>query len=182
MNQTRIKWRGDDIVAPKTQVLAIGQCHFVRHVLTGKVRQSMSASNLHLVIDCSGMNIQGPAKQVREAQDVIYLIRVIASPCCDNCIGSHLVGFFWCDFRIGVSHRKDNRIVGHAGDHRRSYRPLYRNPQENIGIYHRIFQCPQIRSGGMRRFPLVHALCTALINNALCIAHDAVVMLDAHRL
>ncbi len=54
--------------------------------------------------------------------------------------------------------------------------------QEDIGALHRLGERPQIRRSGVGRFPLVHALCPALVDDTLCVAGDTVVVACAHRL
>ena len=90
------------------------------------------------------------------------------------------MGLFGGDFRVGVGHGKDHRVVGHGGDHLGRHGALDRHAQKHISAHHRLFQRAVIGTRGVSGFPLVHALGAALIDHAFGVAHDAVVMPRAH--
>jgi hypothetical protein len=75
------------------------------------------------------------------------------------------------DFRIGIGHGENDRLVGHRFDHGLSSGIGRRQAEKHI--------CPFIASAsvrlsvnGMGRFPLVHAFGAALIDHALGVAED----------
>ena len=142
----------------------------------------MSTGNLHFVIDGSRVDIQRPAEQIRETQNVIHLIGVVAAPGCHNCIRPNLVCVFGCDLRIGVRHSKDHRVVRHTFHHGRCHGAFDRYAQEDISTFHGLFQSAQFGRNRVSRLPLVHAFGPALINNAFGVTHDAVLMPRSHGL
>ena len=182
MDQTWVKWRGDNVIPTEGQLAAIGHRDFIRHVRPREFRQSARASDLHLVIDRARVNIQSTAEQIRESQYVVHLVRVIRTASADDGIGPHFLRFFWSDFRIRVRHCKDQRIRCHGFNHLRRHSTLNGNAKEDIRALHGFFQSAQIGIRRMRRFPLVHTFGTPLINHAFGVTNDAIVMLRAHGL
>jgi len=126
------------------------------------------------------VDIEGAAEEVGKAEDVVDLVGIVAAPGRHDGIGAHGMGLFRRDLGIGVRHGEDHRVVGHAGDHVRGDRALRRDAEEHVGAPHRVIERARFGAGGMGRFPLVHALGAALVDHALGIAHDAVVMARAH--
>ena len=150
MDQSRIKRCWDDIVTSKRKVFPIGQCNFIRHLLAGQLGKRVSASNFHLIVDCTGVNVQCATEQIWKAQNIVHLVWIVTAPCGNDGIDPHFVCLFWCDLRIRVRHCKDNWIVRHAGDHRRGYGTFRRNAQENITTFHRLVQCACVCDHRMR--------------------------------
>ena len=126
------------------------------------------------------MDIQRAAKQIGKAQHIVDLIGVIRAPGGNNCILAHCVGILRGDFRVGVGHGKNNRVFGHGFNHILGYRPLGRHPQKHIRPLHRFFQPAQVGFDRMGRFPLVHALGAALIDNPLGITNDTIIVPGPH--
>ena len=128
------------------------------------------------------MDVERAAKQVGKAEDVVHLIGVVAAPGGDDGILAHGVGLFRGDFGVGVRHGKDHRVWRHGLHHFWRHRALGRDTKEDVAILHRVGQAARVGHGGMGRFPLVHALGATLIDHALGVAHDAIVVFRAHRL
>ncbi len=126
------------------------------------------------------MNVQRTPKQVRKAQNVVHLVWVIAPPGCDNGVAAHFMRLFWRDLGVGVGHCENDRVRPHAFHHFLGDRALDADTQKHIGADHRFFQRAQFSRDRMRRFPLVHALGSALKNHALGVTNDAVLVLCAH--
>ena len=182
MDQPRVEGRRNDVVAPERKLAAIGHRHFVRDILARQFGQGARAGDLHFVIDRTGMDIQRTAEQIRKTKNIVHLVGIIAAPRRHDGIGTDGVSFLRGDFRVWIGHREDHRIVAHAGDHLGRHRALGRHTKEHVRAHHRLFQRASIGPGGMGRFPLVHAFGATLIDHALGVAHDAIVVLGAHRL
>ena len=73
-------------------------------------------------------------------------------------------------------------FLRHAIDHLLRHGALDRQAEENIGAFHRLGQRARFGLDRMRRLPLVHALGAALIDDALGVAHDDVVVRQPQRL
>ncbi len=82
---------------------------------------------------------------------------------------------------IGVRHCENNGVRRHACNHLGGHSTFGRNAQEHVSAIHRIREGAGIRGRSVSRLPLVHTFGTALVDNALGVAHDAVVVLCAHR-
>ena len=126
------------------------------------------------------MNVQSTTEQIREAQHIVNLVRIIRPPRCHNRILANGVGFFRCNLRIRVRHGENHRIGGHASDHIGRHSTLNRHTDKHVSVIHRLVQSSGFSVGCVRRLPLVHPLGSALINHALGIANKTVVMLGTH--
>ena len=182
VDQTRVKRRRDDVIAPERQLAPIGHCDLIGHIHARDFGQGLGAGDFHLVIDGTGVDVQRATEQIRKAQNVVHLVRIVRTTGGHDGVRAHGVGVFGGDFGIGVGHRKNDRIVGHAEDHVLRHGTLGRHAKEHIRALHRVLKRTRIGFRGMGRFPLVHALGAALIDDALGIAHDTVVVLGTHRL
>ena len=182
VDQTRVKRCGNDIITAKGQLLAVSHRHFVGHIFTGQFGQRLGTGDFHFVVDRAGVNVQRPPEQIGKAQHVVHLVRVIRPARCNNRIGPHLMRLFRRNLGIGVRHGENHGVVAHVLNHVLRHRPFGRHAKEHIRPHHRLFQRPQFRDNRMGRFPLVHALGPALIDHALGVANDAVLVASAHRL
>ena len=180
VDQTRVERCRNDVVTAKRQLAAIGHRHLVRHIFARHFRQRLGTGDLHFVVDGPGVDIQRATEQVREAQHVVDLVRIIRTARGDNCVGAHGVTLFRGNLGIGVRHGKDHRIVIHRSNHCRGHRPLGRHAKENVSALHGLFQRAKVGFHRMGRFPLVHAFGATLIDHALGVTSDAVVVLRAH--
>ena len=180
VDQPRIKGCGNDVIAPERQLAAIGHGNLIRHIFAGKGGKGTGAGDFHLVVDGAGVDVESAPEEIGEAQHIVDLIWVITAPSGHDGIGADGMGLFGGDFRVGVGHGKDHRVVGHGGDHLGRHGALDRHAQKHISAHHRLFQRAVIGTRGVGGFPLVHTLGAALIDHALGVAHNAVVMPRAH--
>ena len=69
---------GNEIVASEVQVVnLIDVVHHIGHGLLGQVGNGVHGSQLHLFVDGGGMNVQGSAEDVGEANDVVDLVGIV---------------------------------------------------------------------------------------------------------
>ena len=181
VNQTRVKRRRNDIITAKGQLFSIGHSNFVRHIFTSQFCESIRTSDLHLVVDRTSIHVERTTEQIREAQNVVHLVRIVRTPRRNDCILTNGMCFFRRNLWIRVRHRENNRVRRHACNHLGGHGTFGRNAQEHVSAIHRIREGAGIRGRSVSRLPLVHTFGTAFIDHALGVAHDAVVMLCAHR-
>ena len=98
-------------------------------------RNRLDAGDLHVFVDAGGAHVQRAAEQVREAQHVVDLVRVVRTAGADDAIRPHRLGRFRGDFRVGVGQRKDHRLARHGGDHFRLEDAGRRQAQEDVGTF-----------------------------------------------
>ena len=77
---------------------------------------------------------------------------------------------------------EDDGFFGHGFDHGLVHRAFHGKAEEDVGPLHGIGQGARLGVGRVGRFPLVHALFAALIDDPRGVAHDDVVMAHAHPL
>ena len=96
---------------------AVSRGNILMHGLTRQLGERIGSGNFHRFVDGCRPHIQRAPEQERETQDVIDLIGKIGSPRCDDGIGARRPGVGGRNFRIGIGHRKNNRLIGHLLDH-----------------------------------------------------------------
>ena len=160
---------------------AISQGDFFGDLLAGKLRNRMRRRDFHFLVYCRCADIKRTAKDKREAQHIVDLIRIVRPTCCDDTIRTHRFCGRRRDFRIGIGHRKDDRFLRHFFQECRCQCVLCRQAKENVGTIQCFFERPPLGFGRMRRFPLIHPRFAALINHARPVAHDDIVVPHAHR-
>lgn len=57
---------------------------FIELVFGDQIRQRLSRSDLHLIVDIACTRVQSPAEDSREYQDIVDLVGIIAAPGGDN--------------------------------------------------------------------------------------------------
>ena len=77
-----VNWFRDEIVATECQVVhVIYVVHHVGHRLLGKVGDGMHGSQLHLLVDSSGMHVERTTEDIWESDNVVYLVGIVATTC-----------------------------------------------------------------------------------------------------
>ena len=179
-DQARIERCGDDVFPSEGRAGAvIGGGHFVRHVFTREFRECACGGDLHLFVDAPGTDIQCAAEDVGKAENVVDLVRIVRPSGGDDRVVTHRFDIFRRDFRIGVGHREDNRILGHGFDHVLGHRALDRKAEEDIRSLHRFGKGAFLGLDRKGRLELVHLLGAAFINHTCGIAEQDVLALDA---
>ena len=84
---------------------------------TRKRCNTFDAGDFHFVVNFGRSDVEGTAKDEREAQYVVDLIGEITAACCDDRVGIGGTGDLWVDFRVGVGQCKNDRTGGHFLDH-----------------------------------------------------------------
>src|SRR5438445_130752 len=79
------------------------------------LRELLRRRDAHLVRDRPCTHVQRPAKDPRETQAVVHLVREIGPACRDDA-GSGLRGLPWPDLRHGVRDREEDGVIRHRGD------------------------------------------------------------------
>ena len=79
-DQPRIERLGNDVLAAEARAdAAIGRSDRFRHVLAGKLGQGLGGGDLHFVVDAGRAHVERAAENEGEAEDVVDLVRIIAS-------------------------------------------------------------------------------------------------------
>ena len=81
--------------------------------------------DLHLFVDRARAHIERAAEDVGKAQHVVDLVRIVRTAGRDDGVLAHFVHVFRRDFRIGIGHREDDRLLGHRLDHLFGHRAGY---------------------------------------------------------
>ena len=78
----------------------------------------MRGGDLHLLVDRRGTNVKRAAEEIREAEHVVDLIRIVAAPRNHHVLAARkrLLHLGRRDFRIRIRHREDRRELGHRLD------------------------------------------------------------------
>ena len=128
-------------------------------------------------------HVERAAEDVGEAQDVVDLVRIVGAAGGDDRVGAHGAHLLRRDLRVGIGHGEDDRLGRHRPDHLlRSTAPLADRPKNT--------SAPSIASASVRA--LVVTACAdfhwfmpfgaALVDHALGVAQDDVVVRQAHAL
>jgi hypothetical protein len=108
---------------------------------------------LHLVGDRRRAAVQRAPEDVREAQDVVDLIRVVGAPCGDHGVVANCADIFGLDLGRRIGKREDDRAGRHLADHRRLQHPAGRQAEKHVRTFDHIVQ--RARPRRLREAPLV---------------------------
>ena len=178
-NQARVKRRRNQIIRPKAQLFAdVGRGHFGAHFFFGEVGNLAHAGQLHFLGDFGGAAIERTTEDVRKAQHVVDLVRVVRAASRHDAVGAHRLGQLGANLRLGIGQRQDDRLVGHGFQHLGRQHAGGRAAQKHVRAVDRIGH--RARLGFLRKagFGLVVATGAAFVNHPLGIANEDV--LKAH--
>ncbi len=160
---------------------AIGGGDFLGHGFTRQFGNGARGGDFHLFVDRGRPHIQRAAEDEGEAEHVVDLVGKIAAPGGDDRIGAHRLRFVRHDFRRGIGHREDDRLIGHLAHPFRLQRTRGGKAEEDIRAFERRFKRAVRGIHCMRAFPLVHPFAPR-IDRAGAVTDDDVFMRYAHRL
>ena len=81
-DESRIDGFGNEIVAAEVQVVyLVDIIHHIGNRLLGQVGNGMDGSKLHLLVDGSGMNVEGTTEDIGKAYHIINLVWIVSAAC-----------------------------------------------------------------------------------------------------
>ena len=179
-DQARVEGLRDEVVGPEHQLLAgVGVGHFFADLGLGQVGDLAHAGELHRVGDLGGAAVQRAAEDVREAQDVVDLVRVVRTARGDDAVRARGLGQLRADLGFGIGQRQDDRLAAHGLDHVGREHAVGRATQEHIGILHGIAEGAVGGVLRVARLGLVIAARAAQVDHALGVADEHVLAADA---
>jgi len=95
---------------------------------------------MHFNSNVRGFGIKCTAKDVRKAEHIVNLVRVIASSCCHDNILTSFIGQLGQDFRVRIGKCEHNRMVCHGCQHFSAEYVWAGNSDKYIGCLHCIVQ------------------------------------------
>ena len=178
-DQARIERRGDDVVRAEVQVLAgIGVGHLVTGLGLGQGGNFTHAGQLHLLGDARGTAVQCAPEDVREAQHVVDLVRIVRTAGGDDAVRAGSTGVFGADFRLRVGQRQNHRLLAHRLDHLAGQHTGGGAAEEHIGTLHDIGQRAGLGVLRIACLRLVVAARAALVDDALGVGHIDILRID----
>ena len=140
---------GDEIIRSKAQFgLAVGVAHRIGHVFFGQGGNGSGGGELHLGGDAGRAAVEGSAKDVGEAQDVVDLIGVVGAARGDEGVFPRVASFGVVDFRGGVGQGEDDGRGAHGAHHVLGDNTPHGEPDEDVRVHHRIAQGPAVGLNG----------------------------------
>ena len=182
-DQPRIERNRDDVVIAVLKLLsAIRGGDFFRHILAGQFRECFRRGDFHLVVNARSADIEGASKDIGEAQDIVHLIRIVGAAGRNDRVIANFLHVLRRNLWIGICHGKNDRLIRHRFHHILRDDVFGRQADKHIGADKRLRQVTGVSLDGMGGFPLVHTVFSATINDAAAVAHDDILILNAHAL
>ena len=163
------------------RLAAIGRGDFLGHLLPCQFRQGVRCGDLHLIVDRRRPHIQRPPEDEREAEHIVDLVRIVRAAGGDDRVRARRLGVGRRDLRVRIGHGEDDRLRGHVLHHFGLQRAGGGEAEKGIGALQRFLQRARVRLRRMGGLPLVQPF-AALVDHALAVAEDDIVVRHAHRL
>ncbi|MCY1218873.1 hypothetical protein D9M72_308270 [compost metagenome] len=180
LDQALVERRRDDVVGAELQFAAtVGSSNGIVQLGFGQLGDRLHAGQLHRFRDLGRAAIERAAEDIREAQHVVDLVRVVRTAGRDDAVRARGLGHFRADFRLGVGQRQDDGLVGHGLDHLGGQHAGGRATQEDVGVLDDVSQ--RARRGVLCVARLVgfHVGVAANVDHALGVHHRDVLALHA---
>ena len=166
-HETRVEGFGNQVLRTECQCLAgIGGSNDLALFGLRQFGNGMDRRNFHFHCDGGSPGIKGAAEDVREAQDVINLVRVVGATSRHDRVVAHRLDFFRGNFRCWVRQRKNQRPRRHLFDHIGLEHATGGQAKENVGTCNHLAQCAGIGFLRVDDLVFVHQLGAAFIDNA----------------
>jgi hypothetical protein len=162
-DQARIEGLGDQVLGAEGQFLrAVGSGHHLGLFGMGQFGDGPHGGDLHRLVDGRRADVQRAAEHEGKAQHVVDLVRIVRTAGAENGVGTHGLGVFRADLRIGIGHGQDQRIARHGLDHFRLQHARGRQSEENVGADGDITQRARVGRLRITRLGGIEALPTAV--------------------
>ena len=171
-HQARIEGLGNQIFRAKRQLFAdISGCHHFALLRLREFGNRVNCRNFHLDGDGRCARVQRAAKDVREAQDVVDLVRVIGASGGDDGVIAHRLDVFGRYLGVRIGQCKDDGVRCHLGDHLFFQHAARRQAEENIRAFDHLAQRARGCVLGKLDLVFVHQLGAAFIDHAGQVGH-----------
>ena len=179
--QARIERLRDQVVGAEARRLAaVGARADVGRLAPRQRGDRLDAGELHRLVDHRGADIQRAAEDVREAQRVVDLVRIVRTAGGDDAVRAHRLGVFRGDLRVRIGQREDDRPRGHRRDHLRLQDAAGGQAEEHVGAVDDFGE--RARCGVARVARLVRVqVAAAGVQHAVAIQRQDVLRLHAQR-
>jgi hypothetical protein len=135
-------------------------------------------SHFHRLVDGRRADVQRAPEHEGEAQDIVDLVRIVRTAGADDGVGAHRLGIFRTNFRFGIGHGENQRILRHGLDHLRFQHPRRGQAEENVGSHHHIGQGARVRHLRVARLGGVQTLASG-VDHALAVDREDILRIEA---
>ncbi|ETH82474.1 hypothetical protein L559_1027 [Bordetella pertussis STO1-CHOC-0017] len=166
-DQARIERLGNQVVAAKRNVIgAVGRGHDLVLFFARQAGDGQDRRLFHLARDRGRAHVQRAAEDVRKAQHVVDLVRVIRTAGGHDDVVAHRVRRLGQDLGVGVGQRQDQRVGRHGGHHLGLEHVAGRQAQEHVRALDHLGQGAGLGLAGEAFLVGVHQLLAALVDHA----------------
>ena len=165
----------------------INTVYHLGHRFVGQSHDGAYGSNLHLLVDGTCIHVEGTTEDVGEYNDVVDLVRIVATARTHQHIRACRHRIFVRDFGSRVGKGEDDGLIGHRTHHILVDKVACRKAEEDIGTHHSLAEVVDVatRSGKLHlcrtEISTVVGEHTILVNHndVLLACAELVVHLDA---
>ena len=136
---------------------------------------------LHVFVNGRCAHVESASENVRETDNVVHLVRIVATARCKDEVATACHSFFVADFRSRVCKSKDNRLVGHAANHFASEDVALGKTHKHVCALHGIFERFDVGAFRCKESLCFGEALAVLADNALAIAHHKIFFLETER-
>ncbi|CUJ69269.1 Uncharacterised protein [Achromobacter xylosoxidans] len=166
-DQARIERLGNQVLGTERNVVgAVSRGHHLVLLFLGQLGDGVHRRLFHFTGDGGGAHVQRPAEDVREAQHVVDLVRVVRTARCHHHVVAHGMGEFGQDLGRGIGQRQDQRARAHGRDHLRLEHAAGRQAQEHVRALDHLGQLAGVGLLGEARLVRVHQHGAAFVDHA----------------
>ena len=181
-DKTRIDGLGNEIVSSECEIVhLVDIIDDVGYGLLGQVCNSVDGSQFHLFVDGGGVDVEGSPEDVGEADDIIYLIRIVSSSCGHQYVRTGFHRILITDFRNGIGESEDDRILGHRLDHLLREHIALGEAHEHVGTADGLCQRVDVGARGGEEALLLVQVGALSGDDALGVEHHDVLLAGAYR-
>src|SRR5690606_8529344 len=135
---------------------------------------------LHRLVDLGRADVERAAEDVREAERVVDLVRVVAAAGGDDAVRADALGVLGQDLRVRVGQRQDHRALGHGREHFRLEYAAGGQAEEHVGASDYFREGALVGVAGVALLVRVEVVATG-VQHAVAVHRQDVLGLEAER-
>ena len=177
-HQPRVEWVWNQrTLAEQRRLAVVGLRRDFGGRLARQRRNRGDRGLLHCFVDLARADVEGAAEHVREAENVVDLVRIVGASGADHGVRPRRQRQFRHDLGRRICERHHQGVLRHLLEHLGLQHPADRQAEENIGVGNNFGEGARAAFARIDRLPAIHQCLAALIDHAFDVADDDVLAL-----
>ncbi len=181
-DESRVERFGNQIVGTELEIaLTVCRRHDLGLLGHREIGKRVGCRDLHLLVDLGGAHVQRSAKDERETEHIVDLVRIVRSSGGNHCVGADAFRFVRHDLGRRIREREDERLRGHLLHHLRLEDTARRQAEKHVCADNHVREPARVGAPREAQLVRVHLLLATLVHDARDVGDPDVLQLQPER-